>query len=192
LERRGWPGQREYQLLIELSEIKPKIWRRLIVADTTPLPLLHRVLQIAFGWQDSHLHEFKVGPVRFGIPDEDFPPPPIDERKVRLYQIAYEPGDRFLYVYDFGDGWHHKVVVEDLRAVTEPSRPTCLEGHRAAPPEDCGGVAGYESVLSALKDPADPEAHDLRDWAAGWDPEGIDLDEINRRLAKLPRDKSQP
>jgi hypothetical protein len=126
-DRRGWPGQREYQLLVELAEIQPRIWRRLVLADTTSLTLLHRILQVAFGWQDRHLHEFKVGSVRFGVPDEDFPPPPIDERRVRLYQIAYEPGDRFVYAYDFGDSWHHDAVLEELRAAPEPPRPRCLE-----------------------------------------------------------------
>jgi hypothetical protein len=186
-ERRGWPGQREYQLLVALSEIEPKIWRRLIIADATPLPLLHRILQVTFGWQDYHLHEFKVGPVRFGVPDEDFPPPPIDERRVRLYQIAYEPSDRFLYLYDFGDSWHHEAVLEDLRVAEEPTQPRCLEGQRASPPEDCGGVDGYERLLAALKDPRDPEHEDLRGWAGGWDPERLELDVINRQLARLPR-----
>src|ERR1700737_983654 len=186
-ERRGWPGQREYQLLVGLTEIEPRIWRRLVLADTIPLPLLHRILQVAFGWQDRHLHEFKVGSVRFGVPDEDFPPPPIDERRVRLYQIAYEPGDRFVYTHDFGDSWHHDAVLEDLRAAPEPPRPRCLEGRRASPPEDCGGLEGYERLLSALEDPTNPEHEDPRQWAGRWEPEGVDLDIINRCLARLPR-----
>ncbi len=186
-ERRGWPGQREYQLRVELTGIQPKVWRRLILADTTPLPLLHRILQLAFGWEDCHLHEFKIGSVRFGVPDEDFPPPPIDERRVRLYQIAYELGDRFLYTYDFGDSWHHEAVLENLRAAAEPLRPRCLEGGRASPPEDCGGVDGYERLLSALHDPNDPEHEDFQQWAGRWDPERLDLDVLNRGLARLPR-----
>jgi hypothetical protein len=186
-ERRGWPGQREYQLLVELSEIQPRIWRRLVVADTTPLPLLHRIFQIAFGWRDCHLHEFKIGSVRFGIPDEDFPPPPIDERRIRLYQLAYEPGDRFIYTYDFGDSWHHEAVLEDLRAARESLTPRCLDGRRASPPEDCGGVDGYERLLSAIRDLKDPEHEDFRRWAGRWDPERFDLAAVNLQLARLPR-----
>jgi hypothetical protein len=185
-ERRGWPGQREYQLLVELLDIQPRIWRRLIVADTTPLPLLHRIVQVAFGWQDYHLHEFKVGPVRFGIPDEDFPPPHLDEGRVKLYQIAYEPGDRFLYTYDFGDSWQHEALLEDLRAAEEAPRPRCTDGQRASPPEDCGGVGGYERLLSARRDPNDAEHDELRQWAGCWDPEHLDLQVINGRLARLP------
>lgn len=106
---------------------------------------------------------------------------------MRLYQIAYEPGDRFVYTYDFGDSWHHDAVLEDLRAAPEPPRPRCLEGRRASPPEDCGGLEGYERLLSALEDPTNPEHEDSRQWAGRWEPEGVDLDIINRCLARLPR-----
>ena len=106
---------------------------------------------------------------------------------MRLYQIAYEPGDRFVYTYDFGDSWHHDAVLEDLRAAPEPPRPRCLEGRRASPPEDCGGLEGYERLLSALEDPTNPEHEDPRQWAGRWEPEGVDLDIINRCLARLPR-----
>src|ERR1700688_2295363 len=91
--RRGWAGQREYRLIVELADIEPRIWRRLLVADTTPLPLLHRILQVAFGWNDRHVREFNVGTVFVGVPDEDAPPPHIDEKHVRLYQLVHEPGE---------------------------------------------------------------------------------------------------
>jgi len=186
-ERRGWPGQREYQLSAELSEIRPRIWRRLVVADATPLPLLHRIFQISFGWHDYHLHEFRVGALRFGVPDEEFPPPHIDEQGIRLYQLAYQPGDRFLYTYDFGDSWDHEVVLEELRAVEEPQGPKCTDGERAAPPEDCGGATGYERLVAALGDPEDEEHDEYRQWAGRWQPDRLNLEAINRRLSRLPR-----
>jgi hypothetical protein len=92
--KRGWAGERTYRLLVELAEIEPRIWRRVVVADTTPLPLLHRILQVIFDWKDYHLHEFKVGTVSFGVPDDEYPAPHIDEKSVRLYQLAHERGDR--------------------------------------------------------------------------------------------------
>ena len=100
---------------MELADIEPRIWRRLLVADTTPLPLLHRILQVAFSWRDHHLHEFKVGTVFFGVPDDDDPPPHIDEKHVRLYQLVHEPGERLTYLYDFGDSWEHDLVLEDMK-----------------------------------------------------------------------------
>jgi Plasmid pRiA4b ORF-3-like protein len=190
-ERRGWAGQRAYQLLVELTEIEPRIWRRVVVADATPLPLLHRILQVSFSWNGYHLHEFKVGSVRFGVPDDEYPPPHIDETHVRLYQLAHKPGDRIVYVCDFGDSWEHDVVLEEMRAAETLVTPICLDGERAAPPEDCGGVSGYEQLVGALRDPSHPEHMELREWAGKYDPEGLNLELINRRLAKLPRGRAR-
>jgi hypothetical protein len=186
--RRGWAGQREYQLLVEMKGIERRIWRRLVMADTTPLPLLHRILQAAFSWKDYHLHEFRVGTVCFGVPDDEYPPPHIDESSVRLYQLAHEPGDHFLYLYDFGDSWEHDVVLEDMRPAGTPVTPVCLGGERAAPPEDCGGVDGYQQLVEALRDARHPEHADLKRWAGRYDPDAFSLELINRRLARLPRD----
>jgi Plasmid pRiA4b ORF-3-like protein len=185
--RRGWAGRREYRLLVELADIEPRIWRRLLVADTTPLPLLHRILQVAFSWKDRHLHEFKVGTVYFGVPDDDDPPPHIDEKHVRLYQLVHEPGERLTYLYDFGDSWEHDLVLEDMRAEESPVTPICLDGERAAPPEDCGGIPGYKQLIEALRDPRYPDPTR----AGTYDPEGVDLELINRRLARLPRGRAR-
>jgi len=190
-QKRGWAGQRRYQLLVELAKIEPRIWRRVVVADTTPLPLLHRILQVIFDWKDYHLHEFKVGTLSFGVPDDEYPPPHIDEKSVRLYQVAHQPGDRFVYVYDFGDSWEHEMVLEDMSAAENHVAPICLDGERAAPPEDCGGVSGYEQLVEALRDPSHPEHLDLRRWAGNYDPDGLNLDLINRRLARLPRGRDR-
>ena len=189
--RRGWAGEREYQLLVELKGIEPRIWRRLVMADTTPLPLLHRVLQTAFSWKDYHLHEFRVGPVCFGVPDDEYPPPHIDEASVRLYQLAHQPGDHFVYLYDFGDSWEHDVVLEDMRAAPSPVTPVCLDGRRAAPPEDCGGVHGYQQLVEALRDARHPDHADMKRWAGTYDPDAINLEVINRRLARLPRGRNR-
>ena len=188
--RQGSAGQRGYRLLVELADIEPRIWRRLRVPDATPLPLLHRILQVAFSWKDQHLHEFRVGTVYFGVPDEDEPPPHIDEKHVRLYQLLHEPGDRLTYLYDFGDSWEHELVLEDMRAEETPVAPSCLDGERAAPPEDSGGIPGYRRLMEALRDPSHPDHVVSTRWAAKHDPEAVDLELINRRLAKLPRGRS--
>lgn len=189
--RRGWAGDREYQLLVEMKGIEPRIWRRLVMADTTPLPLLHRILQTAFSWKDYHLHEFRVGTVCFGVPDDEYPPPHIDESSVRLYQLAHQPGDHFVYLYDFGDSWEHDVVLEDMRGAPGPVTPVCLDGRRAAPPEDCGGVHGYQQLVEALRDARHPDHVDMKRWAGRYDPDALNLELINRRLARLPRDRNR-
>jgi hypothetical protein len=142
------------------------------------------------GWTDSHLHEFKVGDVRFAEPDHEHPPGPIDYRYIRLHQIAPFRGSTFTYEYDFGDGWEHRIEVEDELPVESVSVvvPRCLAGARSCPPEDCGGPHGYSDLLTALRDPEHEEHAWLRTWAGPrFDPEEFDLDRVNRRLARVPK-----
>src|ERR1700730_12525119 len=77
-----------YQLKISLIDIEPPIWRRMLVAQDMGLPRLHGILQMAMGWTDAHLHEFRVGDVRFGEPDPEFEPSPIDYATIQHNQIA--------------------------------------------------------------------------------------------------------
>jgi hypothetical protein len=92
------------------------------------------------GWEHSHLHLFQAGETRYGEPDPEYDDEMKDERRVKLQTIAREKGASFIYEYDFGDGWRHRVTVEDIWPRTENSLvPRCLDGKRACPPEDCGG-----------------------------------------------------
>jgi hypothetical protein len=105
------------------------------------------VLQAALDWWDSHLHEFEIDGVRYGTDDgEGWGPPPKSERRTRLGAVT-EEGSTFDYVYDFGDNWQHRLVVEKI--VTAPPgtiHPACITGPRACPPEDCGGVLGNVDI----------------------------------------------
>lgn len=193
LRREGYRGRREYQLLVELSEIKPRIWRRLVISDKTTLPLLHKILQAAFGWQDYHLHLFEVGTVSFSMPDEEDELGHIDERAILINQLLHRPGDRCHYEYDFGDSWIHEIVLEEMRASPNPEAPRCMDGERAAPPEDAGGVSGYERLLTALSDPEDPEHDEFKVWARDFQPERFDREAVNRKLARMvPRPRVRP
>jgi len=188
LKREGQAGFREYQLLVEVAGIHPRIWRRVLLPDTTPLPTLHRIIQVAFGWQDYHLHLFEVGTARFGEPDEEYEPPHIDEKNVRIFQLLQNQGDRCRYDYDFGDSWWHEILLEDMWAAPEDRLPIrCTDGERAAPPEDCGGTDGYERLVAVLADPSDPEHAEFRTWAGRFSPERFDIEAVNRKLARLPR-----
>lgn len=131
-----------FQLKFTLLDTKPPIWRRVLVDGGGTLDHLHEVIQAAFGWWNTHLHEFEVGRTRYGVPDphEDWGEPPRDERRTRLDAIAGE-GSAFWYTYDFGDGWDHKITVEKvLAADSAPAAPACIGGRRNCPPEDCGGT----------------------------------------------------
>lgn len=176
-----------YQLKITLRYIRLPIWRRIQVLADIRLARLHEALQVVMGWTDTHLHAFRVGDSSYGEPDPDFP---SSLRSERLDRIAGE-GARFLYEYDFGDGWKHDIVIEKVMPA-EPgaSYPRCLAGRRACPPEDCGGPPGYEHLLELLHRGARTEDEtDLLDWLPeGFDPEAFDPDEINELL----RDEALP
>lgn len=164
------------QLKATIVGIKPPVWRRVLVAESATLLDLHNVLQGAFGWYDCHLHEFEIDGVRYGTDDgEGWGPPVKDERRTRLGRIASE-GTAIRYVYDFGDDWVHKAVVEKILAADPKiSYPVCIAGKRACPPEDCGGVWGYEQFLAAISDPHHPEHEEMLEWAGGpFDPEQFD------------------
>ncbi len=178
-KRRGPPVA--YQLKVTLKGSKPPIWRRLLVRSDTPLPTLSDVLLAAMGWLNYHLHQFVVDGEYIGVPDEDDWTQVADEADLRLDQIAPGEGSRFVFEYDFGDSWEHQVLVEKVVPL-EPGGvyPRCLAGRRACPPEDVGGIYGYEGFLDALRDPSHPEHGEYLEWVGGeFDPEAFDLDAVN-------------
>jgi hypothetical protein len=126
---------------------------------------------------------------RYGTPDPewDFGEPVADERRVRLQPLIESGVRRFTYLYDFGDHWEHVVKVEDLQAPDSDSTPiTCTGGENACPPEDVGGVPGYEELLSTLADPAHEEHESMRRWIGyPFDPAAFDLNFVNRLLAYI-------
>lgn len=192
--KRGRPKRRgpalAYQLKVTLKGSKPPIWRRLLVRSDTPLPDLTDVLLAAMGWHGYHLHQFVVDGENIGVPDDVGWIEITDEGTLRLDQIASEAGSRFVFEYDFGDGWEHQVLLEKVLPL-EPDGvyPRCITGRRACPPEDVGGIWGYAGFLEALRDPAHPEHGEHREWIGGsFDPENFNLEGANARLRPRGRD----
>ena len=176
-----------YQLKVSLIGSEPLIWRRFQVKKETTLPELHRILQTVMGWQGGHMHEFRIGSLSFGEPDPDEEYEAIDECKIRLSQIAPSDPLTFEYVYDFGDGWEHQVVIEKgIDRERGVRYPKCIEGACACPPEDVGGLGGYYDFLEAIKNRRHPQHKSMLAWIGGrFDPEAFDLDAVNRELSKL-------
>jgi hypothetical protein len=165
-----------YQLKVTLQGSKPSIWRRVLVTGDTTLAKLHDILQIAFAWEDYHLHQFTIGGVDYGVPDPDYDDWEhvlINEKRIKLAQVITGPKQRFLYTYDFGDGWDHSILVEKVLAADPEGRyPVCTAGRRAAPPEDCGGIWGYHHMLEVLAagpdGPEEPESEAAEEEAEEW------------------------
>ncbi len=173
-----------YQLKVTLKDSHPAVWRRIQVADNIVLPQLHGVLQLAMGWTNSHLHSFQVGEQTFAKPSPEDYIPVVDYRTVRLNQIAPKAKDRFAYLYDFGDSWVHEIVVEKILPPDEKVEyPRCLDGRRACPPEDVGGVWGYADFVKAFRNSRHPEHDEMLQWVGGaFDPEQFDLNGVNGML----------
>lgn len=171
-----------YQIKVTLRGSKPPIWRRVQVPGDVTLAELHAVLQAVMGWWDYHLHQFIVGETYYGVPHPDYMIDMLDESEVRLNEMA-EEGSRFVYEYDFGDSWEHMLEVEKvLEPQSEQEYPVCIKGRRATPPEDVGGIWGYEVYLEAIANPDHPEHEMYLEWRGEFDPEAFDLDEVNAAL----------
>jgi hypothetical protein len=180
-------GSDIFQVRVSLVYVEPRIWRRLLVPQDVALSRLHAILQVTMGWTNSHLHQFKVGELRFAEPGDEYEPGPIDYRRITLSQIAPHRGSTCVYEYDFGDSWDHLIEVEDELSVeaVQAAVARCIGGERACPPEDCGGPSGYAEFLEAIRDPNHAERDDLLEWAgADFDPEAFDVERVNRILSR--------
>lgn len=178
---------RIYQVKVTLKGSKPPIWRRLQVRGDTSLGELHDLLQIAMGWEDEHLHIFTIGGTTYGDPDSA--EAEYDEFDVLLDEVA-EEGDTLSYEYDFGDGWVHELKIEKvLDPEPSASYPRCLAGDRACPPEDSGGIPGYQHKLAVLTDPGHEDYAYIRDWLGeAFDPEAFDMAAVNDELKAYAAD----
>jgi hypothetical protein len=179
-----------FQFKITLLNSKPPIWRRIQVHDGT-LDKLHEHIQTAMGWMNCHLHQFKIDGQVYADPDlmeEDFEAwGCADSTSTMVSDVLPQNAKRcsFFYEYDFGDSWHHEVLFEGCPP-PEPrfKYPRCLEGERACPPEDIGGIYGYYNYLAALADPKH-EMHDAYlQWNGPFEPENFDSVKATRAMRK--------
>lgn len=185
------PGEypaRRLVLHIALEGIEPPIWRRLEVENTLTFEALHLLIQNAMGWENAHLHEFSVGDYRIGnSPDFDatFDEVVLPGEEVGLGQVI-DRHKGFSYLYDFGDGWLHRITIEQrLPSAPQRAPAVLVDGARACPPEDCGGIPGYQRILAARRGEAGAEGDELRSWYAGYDPEAFELAAHQRMLENL-------
>jgi hypothetical protein len=187
------PGM-AYVLEVSIADSRPKIRRKLSVPGDYTLGDLHYILQAAFGWENAHMHSFTVNSTEYGMTEtgdmgfgNEFDT--VDEETVCLSRLDLQPKQKFKYLYDFGDSWLHEITVSKIIPIGaedgELARPRCLKGERAGPFEDSGGIWGYERMLEVLKDPNHEEYEEIHGWAGNFDPEYVNLEEINACLEQI-------
>ena len=178
-----------YQFKITLRGSKPPIWRRIQVPETFTFWDLHVAIQDVMGWSDYHLHLFELTDpstgmkIEVGIPEREFGEygetrPGWKEKIADWFTIENRKAD---YTYDFGDDWEHKIELEKILPWEKGVKyPVCVQGKGACPPEDCGGVWGYEGFLEAIKDPKHEQHEEMLEWVGGeFDPGHFDVKKVH-------------
>lgn len=185
-----------YEFKITLIGIGPPIWRRIRVPENYSFWDLHVAIQDSIGWMDSHLHEFNLKnpstsrKAIIGIPGDSFDDErdilPGWEQKIAAYFSLNNP--KAAYLYDFGDDWTHEVKLEKILAREKGQRyPVCVAGERACPPEDCGGIWGYQNFLKIIANPAHKKYEETLEWVGGsfdserFDSKGVHFDNPKKR-----------
>ena len=180
-----------YQIKVTLKGSKPPIWRRIIVPSDYSFSELHSVIQVAMGWLDMHLYSFEVGDVLIEESNEEdlfgnlfSAREKMGAEETLISELLLKEGDKCLYTYDFGDDWEHTILLEKILSPDDSFvGPICVKGKRACPPEDCGGIHGYEYLLEVLNGPDSEEKEEFLEWLGDdFDPELFEVDVINYLL----------
>lgn len=178
-----------YQLHVQLQDIKPAVWRRILVADNTNLEQLHRIIQITMGWENAHLYAFEIAGQRYGMPDPDWPDDrTMDARRYTVGQLLQGQAIAIRYTYDFGDDWQHRIKLEACEPASAQeleALPQCLAGRNACPPEDCGGPFGYQDLVCDIANAKQFPASPILSHYPDFDPKHFDLDAAQSMVQSL-------
>ena len=186
---------RLFKLKVTLIDSEPSVWRSVLVRDELILSDFHFAMQIIFGWQNAHLHQWLVptdgkltqtsirnatyyANADMGLENTE------EADWVCLYEVLREPKHSIIYEYDMGDSWRHAVTLEEVLPFDGKTIVKVLDGKHAAPPEDSGGVYGFPDLMAAAKNRKHPDHVHAKDWLGDWDANAFDLDAINAALAK--------
>jgi hypothetical protein len=181
--RSGDTARSIHQMKVVLINSQPPIWRRVQVESGVTLDHLHHTLQIVMGWSNSHMHGFRLRQrPQPGSRPRWLPVESADEKTTRLSDLLRRPRDWCVYDYDFGDGWEHQLLLEEIVPHVPSARyPVVLAGRGACPPEDVGGLPGYYHFLEVMNNSRHPEHEDMLEWAGGKvDPFAFNAHDINR------------
>ena len=178
-----------YQFKITLLGVQPLIWRRIQVPEDYSFWDLHIAFQDSMGWEDYHLHEFQIPvkgtrkPIKIGIPSKDdltFGMNVLPGYREKVSDRFTMKSKKAVYVYDFGDGWGHEILLEGIVTKDDSVKyPICIGGERACPPEDCGGIWGYGGIIRILQKGAmNEDDREILEWLGNHDPEEFDSGKV--------------
>jgi len=197
-------GRQVYQFKIALKGITPRIWRKIEVPAASTFWDLSIAIQDTLDWRGYHLHEFTIKDPRtgatetIGMPDNEFPDRVRKSWTTKISRYFTMDNRKAVYVYDFGDYWEHIVTLEKiLPADPRVTYPRCIGGRGAAPPEDVGGVTGFEEFKEIMQDPDHEEHDEMVEWYGGeWEPKDFSCTEVffsdPKELLELMLDQSYP
>ncbi len=193
-----------YQFKVILKGIKPVVWRRIQVPESYNFWDLHVAIQDAMGWHDGHLHSFNVlnpqtgEKEEIGIVDEDGEEECLPGWEIPISSYITLQNEKVSYAYDFGDNWEHSLLLEKIiYRDSEKKYPLCIAGEMACPPENCGGIGGYEKLLNIIKDPNHEEYDNMLEWLEDrfdperFHPEAVQFDDPQMRWKQAFDDSHQ-
>jgi hypothetical protein len=157
------------------------------VEDSRTFYEFHHIIQIVMGWSNYHLYQFNKADQCIADPSFIEYRKVLDSKKIKLNKIFNEEGQKIDYEYDFGDGWMHTIKLEKILPIQlNKTYPVCIRGKRSCPPEDCGGIWGYENLKDIMSDKKHPEYKEMKRWLGGvFDPEEFNLEDVNTELMDL-------
>lgn len=182
------------QFKIKLLEVQdPEVWRQILVPSQFTFHQFHHIIQEAFGWEDCHLYEFRpkgrgVSPI-IGLTGFDEYEVIIESREVLLSEVFINPRQKYIYNYDFGDGWSHEITLEKMTD-NKSLLADCIGGKGICPPEDCGGPYGFKDMKDILNNPKHPEYKEMRTWLGlikkeTWETDNFDRRQISKWLQRF-------
>ena len=166
--------EKALKIKISVLGIKPEIYRVFKISNQITFLDLHKIIQLSFGWTNSHLFAFDVDNIYISDDEDDL------KLNNKIEEFIYDKKQKLSYIYDFGDNWVHKIkIIEDDKESLE-ELPVCIEGKRNSPLEDCGGIPGYINILSILNDKNHEEYENIVEWIGDdFNPEEFDIDQVN-------------
>lgn len=190
----GEQTSKKLNIKISLIDSDPEIYRIVEVPSDIRLENFAAVINTAMGWEGYHMHLFQKGKTIYTTEESDddllfAPDKTVNSYSLSLGEILTRKGSHIEYEYDFGDSWRHLITLESQQAYKkdETQGVFLIDGANACPPEDCGGIYGYQKMLEALKQPHSKAAKEYREWLGkNFNAHKFNAKKVERELRDFP------